>query len=136
MEKREKIKLYLSTLFNILGLGLGALLILNLLFNSEFSENNNDIIVVIINVIFGSSYKELWKSSINAKIKNLEEKELNDLIPTAELIKKTIPFYVNLYNILILSIYIIFSLESSLYLSLIILYFVTISTINGIKGLR
>ena len=51
MEKREKIKLYLSTLFNILGLGLGALLILNLLFNSEFSENNNDIIVVIINAV-------------------------------------------------------------------------------------
>lgn len=136
MEKKENIKLNLSTLLNVFGLLLGGILIVNLLFNSEFSKNNNDIIVVIINVIFGSSYKELWKSSINAKIKNLEKKELSSLIPKAETIKKAIPFYVNLYNILTLSTYIIFSLEFNLYLTLIILYFITISFINGMKGLK
>lgn len=116
MEKeinKNEIIIYSLFITNFLLLTLSYLGILVLLLTSNYSKLN-DIIVVAIGVLFGSSYKELWKTAIGSRIKKLKEleevKELKEdkeeLISFASSIKSAFNAYANFFQILLLTVYI------------------------------
>lgn len=113
MEKeisKNKIIIYPLVIINFLLLILSYLGILALLLTSDNSKLN-DIIVVAIGVLFGSSYKELWKTAIGSRIKKLKELEgvnedKEELISFASSFKSIFNAYANFFQILLLTVYI------------------------------
>lgn len=110
MEKeinKNEIIIYSLFITNFLLLTLSYLGILVLLLTSNNSKLN-DIIVVAIGVLFGSSYKELWKTAIGSRIKKLKELEEDkeELISFASSIKSAFNAYANFFQILLLTVYI------------------------------
>lgn len=113
MEKeisKNKIIIYSLVIINFLLLTLSYLGILILLLTSNNSKLN-DIIVVAIGVLFGSAYKELWKTAIGSrikKVKKIEEvkEDKEGLISFASSIKSGFNAYANFFQIILLTVYI------------------------------
>lgn len=108
--RNNKIIINSLAITNFLLLTLSYLGIYILLLTSDNSKLNN-IIVVAIGVLFGTAYKELWKTAIGSRIKKLKEldrvnKKKEELISFASSIKSAFNAYANFFQIILLTIYI------------------------------
>ncbi|MFI2599087.1 hypothetical protein ACH5AN_36240 [Streptomyces rochei] len=92
----------LLALINFLLLIFSYLGIIILLLTSN-NPKLNDIIVIAIGLLFGSAYKELWKSAIASRIQKLKS---NELIKSANRFKNGFSACVNFLQIVLLSIYV------------------------------
>lgn len=108
--RNNKIIINSLAIINFLLLTLSYLGIYILLLTSDNSKLNN-IIVVAIGVLFGTAYKELWKTAIGSRIKKLKEldrvnEKKEELISFASSIKSAFNAYANFFQIILLTIYI------------------------------
>lgn len=108
--RNNKIIINSLAIINFLLLTLSYLGIYILLLTSDNSKLNN-IIVVAIGVLFGTAYKELWKTAIGSRIKKLKEldrvnERKEELISFASSIKSAFNAYANFFQIILLTIYI------------------------------
>lgn len=111
INKNQTIIIILAT-FNLIFITLSYLVVLSLLHlnNSQL----NSIVVVIIGFIFGSAYKELWKSAIGSKIQQLEKLYGSDeklFIRIANMTKSLITSLINYFQVILLTYYVAVSLD-------------------------
>lgn len=111
INKNQTIIIILAT-FNLIFITLSYLVVLSLLHlnNSQL----NSIVVVIIGFLFGSAYKELWKSAIGSKIQQLEKLYGSDeklFIRIANMTKSLITSFINYFQVILLTYYVAVSLD-------------------------
>ncbi|MCM5673362.1 hypothetical protein [Staphylococcus hominis] len=115
MEKeinKNQTSIIILATFNLIFITLSYLVVLSLLHlnNSQL----NSIVVVIIGFIFGSAYKELWKSAIGSKIQQLEKLYGSDeklFIRIANMTKSLITSLINYFQVILLTYYVAVSLD-------------------------
>lgn len=111
INKNQTIIIILAT-FNLIFITLSYLVVLRLLHlnNSQL----NSIVVVIIGFLFGSAYKELWKSAIGSKIQQLEKLYGSDeklFIRISNMTKSLITSFINYFQVILLTYYVAVSLD-------------------------
>lgn len=111
INKNQIIIIILAT-FNLIFITLSYLVVLSLLHLNNFQLNS--IVVVIIGFLFGSAYKELWKSAIGSKIQQLEKLYGSDeklFIRIANMTKSLITSLINYFQVILLTYYVAVSLD-------------------------
>lgn len=110
MEKeinKNEIIIIILAIFNLLFITLSYLVVLQLL--SLNNSKLNNIVVVIIGFLFGSAYKELWKSAIGSKIQQLEKLYGSDEKPFlrfANMVKSGFISYINYFQVILFTFYV------------------------------